>query len=245
MGSSWWPQAEGYDRRETATPKVELGTPHLSHTASGVPRLWRTWTETPEATEALTRSLRLCCSAQASMMQTQACRAISQRRGLELGMLQRKTHSTVITCPHRGTSCSHTAQRLRSHPQRATGCPRARPHPPPPATSHQRCLAPPQQHPDTVPTSPHGHPGQQGSPPPGTWGGHSGRSGCRAEGRRCCNAALRAPPSSPQTSSLKGEGRNCRGGRQRGRMCVSGSVSAFPPLSRVRCPCPHACVHIP
>lgn len=79
LGSSWWPQAEGYDRRETATPKVELGTPHLSHTASGVPRLWRTWTETPEATEALTRSLRLCCSAQASMMQTQACRAISSR----------------------------------------------------------------------------------------------------------------------------------------------------------------------
>lgn len=92
-------------------------------------------------------------------------------------------------------------------------------------------------------------PRQQDPPPPGTWGGHSGRSGCRAEGRRCCSAALRAPPSSPQTSSPQGEGRNCRGGgrgaEEGGRESRRGDLSFWKRCScatRVLSLSPHPCV---
>lgn len=91
-------------------------------------------------------------------------------------------------------------------------------------------------------------PGQQDPPPPGTWGGCSGRSGCRAEGRRCCSAASRAPPSLPQTSSPRGEGRNCkdggRGAEGGGREGRRGDLSfwtrcscATCVLSLFLCPC--------
>lgn len=199
----------------------------------------------------LTCSLRLCCSAQASMTQTLACRAISSRNLLHSpsvmafswGYCRGKSHGTVTARPMQVTATSVACHQLpRGHGAAIVPYPHV-PTPAPPLLDRQ--------HPATMPPCPPCPPvgsrthllRTHGVDAVGEVAAEQREGDAVAQHRGLFHCRHKHPlhGARVETAGVGAEGQKKGAGRAGEGICLSGHTA---PVPHVFCPCPHVRLYV-